>query len=250
MKKSKIFLVLMFAMSCMMLQSCWVTKTPVNDYYMHDGHVERYSKSKQFWLFEGFIPLGRTHTNTPPAGTPCLIQEQFTFGDVLVSGITFGLITARTIKCYVKVPVYNEYNRGDANQGTYNNNNNNITIQMGYSNMEQGSANQGTYANGNSVATRKNTETPVQQEYKTEVETESETPVQTQGSTAKRAPKADFAVGDRVMWKTVTKICKYGKIASMKDAQSCMVEDEKNKAKYIKKFADLTKVEEEPEHEF
>lgn len=224
MKKSKIFLVLMFAMSCMMLQSCWVTKTPVNDYYMHDGHVERYSKSKQFWLFEGFIPLGRTHTNTPPAGTPCLIQEQFTFGDVLVSGITFGLITARTIKCYVKVPVYNEYNRGDANQGTY--------------------------ANGNSVATRKNTETPVQQEYKTEVETESETPVQTQGSTAKRAPKADFAVGDRVMWKSITKVCKYGKIVSIKDAQSCMVEDEKNKAKYIKKFADLTKVEEEPEHEF
>lgn len=83
------------------LNSCMTTKTQVGEYSSMPGMAKKYSKAKQIWLFEGLVPIGRTSVNTPSDGN-CEIVEKFTFGDVLISGLTAGIITTRTIKVKVK----------------------------------------------------------------------------------------------------------------------------------------------------
>jgi hypothetical protein len=60
-----------------------------------------YARGKQVWLFAGLLPIGRTSVATPPDGN-CLVVTKFTFGDVLISGVTLGLITTYTIKVRAK----------------------------------------------------------------------------------------------------------------------------------------------------
>ena len=61
------------------------------------GETYRYSKAKQVWLFWGLAPLGRTNVNTPEDGS-CEIITRRSFGDVLISSLTLGLVTTYTIK--------------------------------------------------------------------------------------------------------------------------------------------------------
>jgi hypothetical protein len=77
--------------------SCLTTKTYVGNYQETTGPRYTYSKAKQMWLFWGLIPMGRTHTSTPTNGS-CEVITRFTFGDVLLSGITGGIVTSYTIK--------------------------------------------------------------------------------------------------------------------------------------------------------
>ena len=116
--KGKILSFAIMAILCgMLMQSCFITKTPVGAYSSQSGMPMRYSKGKQVWLF-GLLPLGRTHINTP--ATDFMIEGKQTFGDYLISFVTLGIIETRTIKCYVK-----EYNNGanlyGNNYGTNNN---------------------------------------------------------------------------------------------------------------------------------
>ena len=138
--KRKILSFAIMAILCgMLLQSCYITKTPVGAYSSQSGMPMRYSKGKQVWLF-GLIPLGRTHINTP--ATDFMIEGKQTFGDYLITFVTLGIIETRTIKCYVK-----EYNNGGGYSGiVINNNNQNVNTQsqnntqqvsVGNSNNEQ-----------------------------------------------------------------------------------------------------------------
>ena len=142
--KRKILSFAIMAILCgMLLQSCYITKTPVGAYSSQSGMPMRYSKGKQVWLF-GLIPLGRTHINTP--ATDFMIEGKQTFGDYLITFVTLGIIETRTIKCYVK-----EYNNGGGYGGiVINNNNQNVNTQsqnntqqvsVGNSNNEQPEAN-------------------------------------------------------------------------------------------------------------
>lgn len=83
------------------LSSCMTTKTSVGMYKETEGSEYTYDKGKQFWLFWGAIPLGRTNVSTPKDGN-CEIVTKHKFGDVLISGFTGGIITSYSIKVNAK----------------------------------------------------------------------------------------------------------------------------------------------------
>ena len=56
---------------------------------------------KQFWLFWGLVPIGRQNVDTPADGT-FEMEEKFKLGDFLISGLTGGIVSSRTIKCLDK----------------------------------------------------------------------------------------------------------------------------------------------------
>ncbi len=103
MKKSKSFFImlLMTVAISSMLTSCMTTKTNVGTYREIQGDEYTYAKGKQFWLFWGIIPLGRTNVNTPSDGN-CEVITRYNFGDLLVTGLTGGIVKSYTIKVKAK----------------------------------------------------------------------------------------------------------------------------------------------------
>ena len=83
------------------LTSCMTTKTSVGAYRETQGSEYTYAKGKQIWLFWGLLPLGRTSVNTPGDGN-CEVVTRFNLGDVLISGLTGGIVTTYTIKVKAK----------------------------------------------------------------------------------------------------------------------------------------------------
>ncbi len=81
--------------------SCLTTKTYVGQFREKEGKEYVYAKSKQFWLFWGLVPLGRTSVNTPSDGD-CKVVTRFNVVDVIVSSLTGGLISSYTIKIKAK----------------------------------------------------------------------------------------------------------------------------------------------------
>jgi len=84
-----------------LLSSCMTTKTQVGQYKELQGKTYKYDKGKQFWIFWGLVPIGRTSVNTPSDGN-CEIITKFKFGDFLISSLTGGLLTSYTIKVKAK----------------------------------------------------------------------------------------------------------------------------------------------------
>ncbi len=93
MKKLSIVLVI----SSIVLSGCFTTKTQVGAYRQTQGTPYTYAKGKQVWIFAGLIPIGRTSVATPPDGN-CEVVTRFTFGDILISGLTLGIVSTYTIK--------------------------------------------------------------------------------------------------------------------------------------------------------
>jgi hypothetical protein len=83
------------------LSSCLTTKTSVGAYRETEGNEYTYAKGKQFWLFWGLLPMGRTSVNTPGDGN-CEIVTKFNFGDAIISGLTGGIVTSYSIKVNAK----------------------------------------------------------------------------------------------------------------------------------------------------
>jgi hypothetical protein len=81
----------MFTMS-----SCMTTATTTGTYLEEPGNPYTYAKGRQLWLGYGLIPLGKTDVNAPSDGN-CQVISKFTFGDFLISGVTFGIVSSRTI---------------------------------------------------------------------------------------------------------------------------------------------------------
>ncbi len=92
------FIVSLIAIS---FSSCLTTKTNVGQFKENQGETYQYAKGKQFWLFWGLLPLGRTDVNTPANGN-CQVITRFNFGDVLISGLTGGIVSSYTIKIKAK----------------------------------------------------------------------------------------------------------------------------------------------------
>ena len=78
-----------------------MTKTSVGAFKESTGKEYTYSKGKQLWLFWGLIPLGRTDVSTPTNGN-CEVVTKFKFTDVLISGLTGGLVMSYSIKVKAK----------------------------------------------------------------------------------------------------------------------------------------------------
>jgi len=83
------------------LSSCLTTRTAVGNYASTQGTTYTYAKGKQIWIFSGLIPIGRTSVATPPDGN-CQVITKFSFGDVLIYGLSLGLVTTYTIKVKAK----------------------------------------------------------------------------------------------------------------------------------------------------
>jgi len=92
-------MILIFAV--LALTGCMVTKTQVGDYRNETGKETTYAKAKQIWLFWGVVPVGRASAATPPDGS-CEIVTKKTFVDVLITGLTGGIVTTYTIRVNVK----------------------------------------------------------------------------------------------------------------------------------------------------
>ncbi|MGI9545429.1 MAG: hypothetical protein ACR2MX_19365 [Cyclobacteriaceae bacterium] len=98
----RVFINLAIAFSIVaMLSSCLSTKTSVGAYRETQGSEYTYAKGKQLWLLWGLIPLGKTSVNTPGDGN-CQVITRFNFGDMLISGLTAGIVTTYTIKVKAK----------------------------------------------------------------------------------------------------------------------------------------------------
>lgn len=93
---------LLLALLCVLcFSSCLTTKTNVGNYREATGSSYKYSKSKQLWLFWGLMPIGRTHTSTPTTGS-CQVITRFNITDLILSGLTGGIVISETIKVEAK----------------------------------------------------------------------------------------------------------------------------------------------------
>ena len=84
-----------------LFSSCMVTKTSVGKYKEQEGKSYSYDKGKQYWLLWGIMPMGNQQVSTPTTGS-CQISEKYTIFDMVISGITGGILTSRTIEVRAK----------------------------------------------------------------------------------------------------------------------------------------------------
>ena len=208
--KGKILSFAIMAILCgMLMQSCYITKTPVGAYSSQSGMPMRYSKGKQVWLF-GLIPLGRTHINTP--ATDFMIEGKQTFGDYLITFVTIGIIETRTLKCYVK-----EYNYGGNGYGgsVVINNNQNVNTRSQNNDRNDNGYNNGynnSYDNGY------------------------------QRSSQQRSQSQDNSLmGRRVMWTTPQGNTRYGTVTSVRES-TCVVKAEDTGSSVVIRTEKLTKI--------
>ncbi|MCC5944268.1 MAG: hypothetical protein JJT94_04985 [Bernardetiaceae bacterium] len=100
-QKVKRSLSLYLLLAVLMLSACRVTKVNVGEYRTQQGRAYTYAKGKQLWILWGIIPLTRTNVNTPSHGNCQVIGKQ-NLGDTIITFLTGGIITSRTIKIKVK----------------------------------------------------------------------------------------------------------------------------------------------------
>lgn len=100
MKRFKISFLLFVALS-FCLTSCYTTRTSLGNYNELPGKPTEFSKGKQLWFIYGIFPAGRTQVNIPK--TPdCQVVTKYGFVDIIIKGITVGLVQTETIQIMVK----------------------------------------------------------------------------------------------------------------------------------------------------
>lgn len=99
--KKRFFSAAALALAMVAFSSCYSTKTYVGEYQeiSHNGTADTYTyaKGKQLYLFGGLIPIGHTRVSTPKSGN-CEVITKHTILDLLVSGVTFQIISMQTVK--------------------------------------------------------------------------------------------------------------------------------------------------------
>lgn len=99
--KKRFFSAVALALTMVAFCSCYSTKTYVGEYQeiSHNGNADTYTyaKGKQLYLLGGLIPLGHTRVSTPKDGN-CEVITKHTFLDLLISSITFEILTMQTVK--------------------------------------------------------------------------------------------------------------------------------------------------------
>lgn len=81
--------------------SCMTTRTSVGQFKELPGEEYKYDKGKQFWLFAGLLPLGRTDVSAPASGD-CEVITRYTIGDMAINILTLGFLHSYTIKVMAK----------------------------------------------------------------------------------------------------------------------------------------------------
>jgi uncharacterized protein YceK len=99
--KSLQLIILLAITATTLLSSCMTTMTNVGPYRDTPGTEQVYAQGKQVWLIWGIFPLGRKNVDTPKDGN-CQVKTRLTFVDLLVSGLTGGIVTTYTITVKVK----------------------------------------------------------------------------------------------------------------------------------------------------
>jgi hypothetical protein len=93
---------LLALLSVLLLSSCYVNRVTVG--YGPQGavlHDRTFSKVKSHYLFWGLLTLGDRQPELPPTGVGFQVKSGFTLGDGLVSIITGGIYSSRTVKILV-----------------------------------------------------------------------------------------------------------------------------------------------------
>ena len=100
MKKKFTFLIVIII--CMLFTSCMVNRHTIGDGPVgKKGQSERYSKSKQPYLFWGLIAMGNSNPNAPGHGN-YQIKSSFNFWDSIATSLTAGIFSMRTVRILVK----------------------------------------------------------------------------------------------------------------------------------------------------
>ena len=99
--KQKLLLIVTVIILSSFLSSGMMTKTSVGAFKETKGNEYTYAKGKQWWLFWGIMPIGRTHVSTPTNGS-CQVTTRYNFVDFLISGLTAGILTTEPIKITAK----------------------------------------------------------------------------------------------------------------------------------------------------
>lgn len=81
----------------MFFSSCVTTKTNIGAYRETKGDEYTYANEKQIWLFWCTIPLGKNQIDIPMNGN-CQVITRFNLMDILISGITGGVVTTYSVK--------------------------------------------------------------------------------------------------------------------------------------------------------
>ncbi len=86
----------------LLFSSCYTAHFTVGDGPIKDkGPQKTYDKSKQMWLFWGLVNINDGQTATPSNGN-YMIKTKTKFVDGLLTGITAGIFTMKTVKTKVK----------------------------------------------------------------------------------------------------------------------------------------------------
>ncbi|MFA8299753.1 MAG: Bor/Iss family lipoprotein [Hyphomicrobiales bacterium] len=103
MKKVKSILAMLAIVAVMAtsFSSCMTTRTPVGTYNTDKGTEYKYAADKQYWLFWGLLPIGRTNVATPENGN-CEVVTRAKFVDFLIGGVTGGILTSYSIDVNAK----------------------------------------------------------------------------------------------------------------------------------------------------
>lgn len=93
-----------------LFSSCYTTHFTVGDGPIKDqGKQETYDKAKQMWLLWGLFVINDGNPNTP-SDNNYMIKTKFTFGDILITSLTGGVFTIKSVKVKVKkVKASNSY---------------------------------------------------------------------------------------------------------------------------------------------
>ncbi|HWB62200.1 MAG TPA: hypothetical protein VG603_01730 [Chitinophagales bacterium] len=96
----KITLISFILLTLFSLNSCYVNRTTVGAGPVGKAEAVKYSKTKQMYLLWGLIALGQSN---PPAPADCgyQVKSAFNFWDALVSSLTGGIFSMRTVKIMV-----------------------------------------------------------------------------------------------------------------------------------------------------
>ena len=82
------------------LNSCFVNRTTVSNGPNGKGESVRYSHKKQLYVFWGLLALNPSQPKLPET-CGYQLKSSFNFADVLVTSITGGIFSMRTVKVLV-----------------------------------------------------------------------------------------------------------------------------------------------------
>ena len=91
---------LVFIISLALFASCYTTKTNIGNYKQLSKSMEtyEYDQARQFYLLNGLVPLGHPQPKVP--NEPCMIRVKTKFADYLLTLVTFGITSSRTVEVF------------------------------------------------------------------------------------------------------------------------------------------------------